>query len=68
MLEKTLLMVDYFESEFKGKYYKISKFFDIDSGQFYTGTDLDLDKSSIGECFECTLDFHNKKMSVTKVN
>lgn len=68
MIQKELLMVDYFESEFKGKFYKISKFFDVDSGQFYTGTDIGLDKSSVGEMYNCYLEYKNKKMTVTKVD
>lgn len=68
MIQKDLLLVDYFESDFKGKKYKICKFYDVYSGVYYTGSNLDLDVEKLMfKEVKCNLEYKNKKMVVASI-
>lgn len=66
MYKKKLILVDIFDSEFKGQKYTIYKFFDTDCGQYFNGTNLNK-KLSVGKIYVCILDYKKGKIKVTDV-
>lgn len=58
-----LLFLDSFESEFKGKNYKVFRFLDKQSLTILSGTDLKGDFTQF-KPYECTIEWKNNKLKV----
>lgn len=66
MLERNLLYLESFNSEFKGKKYKISRFVDVQTLQMFSGTNL---KNELvkGNVYKCMLEPKSTKLTVASV-
>lgn len=67
MLERTLLFVETFDSEFKGRKYVISKFLDTDNLTFINGTNLSVKGLERGKAYKCVIEPKGNKLVVTDV-
>ncbi len=66
MIKRKMILVDVFESDFKGNHYKISRFVDIETLSLYSATNLNLNLE-VGKIYACTLDYKKGKIVVTSV-
>lgn len=66
MIKRKMILVDVFESDFKGNHYKISRFVDVETLNLYSGTNLNLELEK-GKIYACTLDYKNGKIVVSNV-
>lgn len=70
MIEKNLIFVDCFDSEFKNNTYKIYQFIDLDSMTVITGTNLNnninLDNYK-GKSIPCELGIKGNKIKVLSI-
>lgn len=62
-MELTLIFLDSFESELKGKTYNIFRFLDPNSLTIITGTDLNQSFVPYKE-YKCMIEFKNNKLKV----
>lgn len=68
MIKCAMILVDLFESEFKGKKYTISRFYNPLNSHIYTGSNVkDIIEQDIGTEFTCYLEYKNNKMKVIEV-
>lgn len=63
---KVMTLVDAFESEFRGKKYKIYRFVDNDKLEIYNATNLEQDLE-LGKDYVCTLAYKNSKIKIISV-
>lgn len=61
-----LVFLDYFESEFKGKNYKIFRFLDTQSFQIISGTDLK-GTYEVYKTYKCKVEYTHNKLKVVDV-
>lgn len=66
MIERKMIFVDTFESDFKGNHYKILRFFDVETLNLYSATNLNLELEK-GKFYTCTLDYKKGKIVVSDV-
>lgn len=66
MIKRKMILVDVFESDFKGNHYKISRFLDIETLNLYSATNLNLELEK-GKLYACTLDYKKGKIIVSNV-
>jgi len=58
-----MILVDLFESEFKGQNYTISRFVDAETLNIYTGTNLE-GNLVVGQAYICGLTYKRNKLVV----
>ena len=69
MLNKKLVFIEQFTSEFNGKSYEIYTFLEPNLLMLIYGTDIpDIDELVPGTIYDCSLEVKGKKLKVTKVN
>ena len=62
-MEFTLVYLDNFETEFKGKKYKVYRFLDVQSLTIITGTDLK-EVYVPYKTYKCLVEFKNNKLKI----
>lgn len=66
MIQRKMLFVDSFESEFRGNHYKIDRFVDLETLNIYSATNIKGDFQN-GKVYTCTLNYKNNKLVVISV-
>lgn len=66
-MQLTLLYLDCFESEFKGKTYKVYRFIDPNTLTIITGTDLNVVYVPY-KSYKCLVEFKNNKLKVIEAS